>query len=868
VTIQVLDEHSDAPPPRDTRARMHVRQLLEHTSRLSEPLSSEEVARVVVDQAAAAVAATTALMWTVEEPPTHAHLVRATGIPPETQARYARIPLEPWLPMGDAILRRESLFFESRSDYRDRYPDSPGRGYDTDAFHDLSYACLPLVVHGRAIGGVSIVFPGPRAFDEDERVFLTVLAHHAAQALERAWLFERERAMRQRLERLQQLTGALSSATTVEEIARLATRVVTDALGVFAAVLYTTDEKGDLHLLEAFRARETVMAPFKHIPADSALPGARAARERVALYHETEGDIASEPPAVAHATGRGETFRAFAALPLVRDDRVLGVLAFNAGRPRRFTAGERAFAATIAEHCADALARARQYEETRRVKRLLQSVLDHLPVGVVVATPPDGDIVLTNEAMTQLWKTQAFAVKGIDRHKTLRASFADGRTLGHDDWPIMRALRGEVVDGEELRITRADGAERWLFTRAAPIRRDDGAVEAGVVAAIDVTAEKAARASADDAVRAKDEFLAMLGHELRNPLAPIVTALHLMRLRGGGALERERAIIERQVSHLMRLVDDLLDVSRVVRGELRLERAPVEVAAVVADAIEVAGPLVEERRHRLSVSVPRTGLLLNADAERIAQVIANLLTNAAKYTPSGGHIRVVAREEDEQIVLEVADDGAGIAPELLPVVFDAFIQGRQGLDRKEGGLGLGLAIARQLIVAHGGTIAARSEGPGRGTTMVVRLPRAGSSSPASSHLQDDEPREPRSSTRRVLVVDDNPDGAELLREVLTRMGHEVQTAADAPSALQLVQTFAPDIAFLDIGLPVMDGYELARQLRTVADLATTPFVAVTGYAQHDDRLRALANGFTEHLSKPLAPDRVLECIERLCVGRK
>jgi CheY-like chemotaxis protein/anti-sigma regulatory factor (Ser/Thr protein kinase) len=379
-----------------------------------------------------------------------------------------------------------------------------------------------------------------------------------------------------------------------------------------------------------------------------------------------------------------------------------------------------------------------------------------------------------------------------------------------------------------------------------------------------VTAEKAARASADEASRAKDEFLAMLGHELRNPLAPIVTALHLMRLQGSGSLERERAVIERQVSHLVRLVDDLLDVSRVVRGELRLERAPVEVATVVADAIEVAGPLVEERRHRLTVSVPRSGLLLDADAERIAQVVTNLVTNAAKYTPSGGQITVLARADDGQIRLEVADDGAGIAPELLPVVFDPFTQGRQGLDRKDGGLGLGLAIARQLIVAHGGTIEARSAGPGRGTTMVVHLPRADAPSSTRVRSHDVALRESRSAARRVLVVDDNPDAAELLHAVLTQVGHEVRTAADAPSALQLVQTFAPDIAFIDVGLPVMDGYELARQLRRVSNFAITPLVAVTGYAQDDDRRRALANGFTEHLSKPLAPDRVFECIESLC----
>ncbi|HTQ41707.1 MAG TPA: GAF domain-containing protein [Polyangiaceae bacterium] len=861
MTTVHLDERTDAPT--HTRARVHVKQLLELTSRLSEPLPSDEVTRVVVDQAAAAVGASAALMWAVDDPPTHARLMRATGSPPNAD-RYARIPLEPWLPMGDAMLRREAVFFESRAEYQRRYPVSEANDR-SERFRDLSYACLPLVAHGRTIGGVAIVFPGPRGFDDDERCFLNVLAHHAAQALERASLFERAKATRERLEHLQQLTSALSSASTVEEIAQLATRVGTEALGLEAGVVWTIDDRGDLRFLASHGARDHVVGKFLHIPADSDLPGARVVRDRRPLYHEVSQDIDAESPSIGDVLGRGDDFRAYCVLPLVRDDRVLGVLSFGAGRPRRFAPEERSFATTIAEHCADALARARLYDETHRTERRLQNLLDRLPVGIAVAKGPDGDLVFANEALARIWRIKNFETRLQERLAVYRVARPDGSALAFHEYPVVRALKGEIVDGEELRIQRLDGTDGWIHVRAAPVRRDDGTLDVAVVTVVDVTAEKAALSTADEASRAKDGFLAMLGHELRNPLAPIVTALHLMRLRGGGALERERAVIERQVSHLMRLVDDVLDVSRAVRGELRLERAPVEVASVIADAIEVAGPLVEERRHKLTVSVPRTGLLLVADAERIAQVVTNLLTNAAKYTPSGGHITVVARPDGGHIVLEVSDDGAGIAPELLPVVFDAFTQGRQGLDRKQGGLGLGLAIARQLIVAHGGTIEAKSAGPGSGTTMVVRLPRANFSVPvdaASSH--DIAIPEPRGARRRVLVVDDNPDAAELMFDALTEVGHEVRTAADAPSALQIVQTFAPDIAFLDIGLPVMDGYELARQLRRIPALKKTPLVAVTGYAQEDDRQRAFASGFTEHLAKPLTPDRVLGCIERLC----
>jgi PAS domain S-box-containing protein len=648
----------------------------------------------------------------------------------------------------------------------------------------------------------------------------------------------------ERLERVHRLTAAFSAAVTVEEIARLAVRVGAEALGVSAAVLWATDERGDLRLLAAHGAPEALLESIRHVAADSGEPAARAARERRPL--DQESDVESE-----------------CLLPLLREDRTLGVLAVRAGRPQRLSPEERGLAAAIAERCADALARAFVYEEARRAEHRLQSVIDRLPVGIILARPPHADLVLTNEAMARVWRADRC---GDGAPRMRRATFPDGRPVAHEDWPLMRALRGEVVDSQELRITRDDGTEGWVDVRAAPIRRDDGTVEAAVAATVDVTAEKAARAAADEASRAKDEFLAMLGHELRNPLAPIVTALDLMRLQGGGGFERERAVIERQVSHLVRLVDDLLDVSRVVRGALHLERAPVEVAAVVASAIEVAGPFVEERKHRLTVSVPQAGLLLDADAERIAQVLTNLLTNAAKYTPSGGSITVLARADAEDIVIEVADDGVGIGPELLPVVFDAFTQGRQGLDRSEGGLGLGLAIARQLIVAHGGTIEARSDGPGRGTTMVVRLPRAQAPSSADGCPQVAALPGWRLPSRRVLLVDDNADAAKLLHVVLMQLGHEVQTAVDAPSALQLVQTFTPDIAFLDIGLPVMDGYELTRQLRRMPRFAATPLVAVTGYAQYDDRRRAFASGFDEHLAKPLGLDRVLECIERLCAS--
>jgi signal transduction histidine kinase len=806
------------------RARLH--ELLGLTSRLSEPLSAEEVRRVVVDQAHTHVGALTTLMWAVDDPPTHATLVRDVG---PNEARYPRIPLESWLPMGDAMLRCEPLFFESRAEFRERYPIAEKQGATGDPYDNLSFACLPLVVQGRAIGGVAIVFNQPRVFDADVRMFLTVFAHHAAQALERAALLEREKQARERLASLEHLASALSSAATVEEIATLAARIGTETLGILGTALWTTGDGGNLSLLANYGMGDELLAAFRHIPISSELAAARVARDRRPRWCESAGDEEVEPQSIREVRRRHEGFRAYAALPLVRNDGVLGVLAFVAVRPRRFTQDERAFMSTVAEHCADAIARARLYEDARSAQRQLKAILERLPIGVVVARPPDSTLVFTNAAAA-----------GYD------AEIASG--------PLGRALNGEVVDALEVRAPRTDGTEGWMHVSAAPVLRDDGTVEVAVATFVDITAERSA-------LRAKDEFLAMLGHELRNPLTPIVTSLDVMRLRRIDVFAAERAIIERQVRHMTRLVDDLLDVSRAARNDLRLERKPVELSAIVCNAIEVASPLIEERMQKLTVDVPRSGLVVDADRGRLTQVVTNLLGNAAKYTPPHGHIAVTARAVDDRIELEVADDGAGIAPELLSKVFDPFTQGPQGLDRKQGGLGLGLAIARRLISGHDGTIEAKSAGPGRGTVIVVRLPR--SEKPASAPSTRAMPSAaPRRAPRRLLIADDNPDIVSATIAALIEEGYEVRGAADGPSTLRLVETYVPEIAFLDIGLPVMDGYELAKLLRKIPSLAQTKLVAITGYAQEGDRERALASGFVEHLSKPFDLDELLACLDR------
>jgi signal transduction histidine kinase/ActR/RegA family two-component response regulator len=352
---------------------------------------------------------------------------------------------------------------------------------------------------------------------------------------------------------------------------------------------------------------------------------------------------------------------------------------------------------------------------------------------------------------------------------------------------------------------------------------------------------------AEAASRAKDEFLAILGHELRNPLAPIVTALDLMKARGG-APERELAVIERQTRHLVRLVDDLLDVSRIARGLVTLEKEPIELAEVVEKAIEMAEPLIEQRTQRLEVEV-EPGLVVYGDSTRLAQVVGNLLTNAAKYTPAGGSIDVRGAREGEDAVVRVRDTGVGIEPAMLPAVFDMFVQERQALDRARGGLGLGLTIVKSLVEAHGGTVSAHSEGPGKGSEFSIRLPaaRVRASTP---RIEMPDVASARTGMR-VLVVDDNEDAALLMADALAHKGLDTRTAAEANEALALFDTFHPEVAILDIGLPVIDGYQLARALRARPGGDRLYLIALTGYGQAMDRERALAAGFDHHLVKPV-----------------
>jgi signal transduction histidine kinase/CheY-like chemotaxis protein len=493
-------------------------------------------------------------------------------------------------------------------------------------------------------------------------------------------------------------------------------------------------------------------------------------------------------------------------------------------------------------------------------RRAFLDALQDAPAAIAVFCGPDHVFEFANRAYTDMVGKRPILGRPI-RQALPEFESPDNRA-------ILQSLdaayaSGEAMTLQSLPVTLACGSrgtpEECVFqVLLQPLRGRCGAIDRVVLVAVDVTELTNARRRADIASRTKDEFLAMLGHELRNPLAPILTGLQLMRLKKVTGADRELSSIERQVKHLVSLVDDLLDVSRVTRGTIQLHKSRIHLGDAVARALEIASPLLEERRHHLEIEVPRTDAFeLDADIDRVAQVLANLLTNAAKYTDPGGRICVTASRTDADIVVRVRDTGIGISPGMLPRVFDCFAQESQGKDRSQGGLGLGLAIVKSLVELHSGHVRAWSDGVGSGAEFEVCLP-APSSGEAAIKVGGIRRRATASNgnRRRILVVDDNEDAADLLGESLTLHGHEIRLVADGPSALAVAKDFRPEIALLDIGLPGMDGYELGMRLRDLPGLADVRLIAVTGYGQESDRRRSAEAGFDCHLVKPVDVERL------------
>jgi PAS domain S-box-containing protein len=472
--------------------------------------------------------------------------------------------------------------------------------------------------------------------------------------------------------------------------------------------------------------------------------------------------------------------------------------------------------------------------------------------------------MLDPEGRVSSWNHGAELIKGYKAEEILGRHFstfypADALARGWPEHELQVARAEGRFEDEGWRV-RKDGTLFWANVVITALYDQDRRLRGFAKITRDLTERKRIEALEEADLR-RNEFLAMLSHELRNPLAPIKNALSVMRLSGVSepSLDWARSVVERQVSHLTRLVDDLLDVSRIAVGKITLQRKLIDVAQVVTVGVEASRPLIDSRGHSLSVVMPPEPLPIEGDLTRLSQALTNLLNNAAKYTPPPGEIHLAVEKEGGVVAIRVRDTGVGITADLLPKIFELFTQGERPLDRSEGGLGIDLTLAQRLIKLHGGSIEAMSDGPGQGSELVVRLPLA--AAPAQSCSSGPRPAEARTAgPRRVLVVDDNLDAAESLEILLQLWGHQARSANDGPQALALVADFQPEIILLDIGLPGMDGYEVARQIRELPTGRGALIVAVTGYGRSSDRLQSQDAGFDHHLVKPVQPEVLQELI--------
>ena len=504
-------------------------------------------------------------------------------------------------------------------------------------------------------------------------------------------------------------------------------------------------------------------------------------------------------------------------------------------------------------------------DDLREAEERMRSVVDHV-LDAIITIDERGRVTTFNRAAERIFGYTGREVIG----QNVKMLMPEPYKSEHDRYVenYLGTGKAKIIGvGREVVGLRKDGMTFPMELAISEFRLGKSRYFTGIVR--DITDRKRLEAELNQrlqdlaqADRQKNEFLAMLGHELRNPLAPMTNALYLMRRARSDAsmVEEAQSMIERQLQHLVRLVDDLLDISRIVQGkiELRLER--VALADVIRRATETAQPVVDAHGHVLDVNVPQRPIYVMGDRMRLAQAVSNLLNNAAKYSTRPGTIRIQLEQAGSQATTTVGDEGEGIAPDMLPRVFDLFVQGEHTLARSGGGLGIGLTLVRRVAEMHNGSVSAYSAGRGKGSRFAITLPVLPESAPAAHAAQQPSHTVSQRASRRVLVIDDNVDAATTVARLLELAGHTVRCAHDGPTGLQLAEQFNPEVVLLDIGLPGMDGYEVARRLRASARFATVRLIALTGYGQSEDRRHSRDAGFDLHLTKPVAPELIEEAI--------
>ncbi len=775
-------------------------------------------------------------------------------------------------------------------------------------------ACLP-VPAGDGIGGALVLHFGEvQSFDDGARHALSALASEVGHAWERLRLMDAAFTARTRLVVLAEASARfLEAGSDRTALLEAAAAAVSEASGD-ACLVDLSQEQGEARPWTQLHHPDPVAGAALAELRGAARALADAVRAEATRSGDTvfrpvvePGTLSSAAPAAAPWLERWPV-HGFLAAPLRVGGRPFGILAVFRHRPHApYTMDDRLLLEGLADRAAVAIA----YQRLAANERAAARRQTHLAAAARAFSEVQGDPAEVQRAVARrgaaalrarftLWGLHSGGpgpeplaahptprgVLRVDPDRAETDAAAAAIRTGLPASVLAEPQRAGPCDSSAVAVPlRIDGtvvgalsasrrARRRGFSSGEKEMLADLAVHAALALAhswkrTELEAERRrlanVLASAQDASRAKDEFIAMLSHELRNPLSPIVTALEIMRLHAPAAAQRERAVIERQVSHLVRLVDDLLDVSRVIRGKVRLERRVLLLHDVVGRAVEQASPLLEERRHALVLEVAE-GLRLDGDEHRLAQVVANLLTNAARYTDPGGRIVLRAVAEGKDAKISVTDNGIGISPALMPRIFDLFVQGERALDRTPGGLGIGLTIVRSLVDLHGGRVSVESAGRKRGSTFTVWLPLATGVPAAPSPAAPRAEPSPTPSGVRVLVVDDNEDAADLLAEALRSRGHEVRVAFDGPTALAAVEKDPPRIALLDLGLPVMDGFELARRLRERLGQHTPSLVAVTGYGQEPDRRASAQAGFDAHLVKPVDLEDICAVVERLAAA--
>ncbi|HVS38683.1 MAG TPA: ATP-binding protein [Gemmataceae bacterium] len=816
---QPAEGERPSPRRRHAKAVDRLQRLQVLAAALSHAVTSAQVADVIVAQGMAALDACTGVLAVLNEGRAVFECLRMVGYPPEMVEAYRTFPADgPW-PIAEAVREGRPILLENLTQRKERYSAAGSHGA-----HPNGAAVAVPMKQGDVEGGLWFGFAGDRSFDEEDRTFLAAVADLGAQALERARLYDAERAARQRAEREVEDRKAAERALRESE-ERL--RTLSDNLPLGAVYQIVGDGAGGRRFsyVSAGVAGMLGVTPAEVMADAGLLHG---------LIHDQDKPrlAAGEEAAVRNMAAFDGEFRSW-----TRSGRLRWIHCRSA--PRLLPDGQLAWEGVVM----DVTDRKKAEEALDRERELLQAIIDTIPVMITVYEP-DTKVLRLNPAFERIvgWSTREAAGVSL-----MEQCYPDPECRERVA-EFMRSCRDGWMD---IRMTTRDGRE--IETSWANVRLSD-ATHIGI--GIDISDRKRMEQTLREADRRKDEFLAMLGHELRNPLAPIRNAVQVLGLLGSADphLQTARDVIDRQVMHMTRLVDDLLDVSRITRGKVRLHKERIDLASIVAAAVEHTRPAFESRRRPLAVTMPPETLWLEGDRTRLAQVLGNLLTNAAKYSEGDGDVSLTAARDAGEVVVRVRDQGVGIPSELLPHVFDLFTQGQPTLARSEGGLGVGLTVVKSLVEMHGGRVEAHSDGPGRGSEFVVRLPLL----PIAEHPEPPAVKDaaPQAPARRVLVVDDNRDAADSMAVILRAGGHEVATAYDGPSGAAAALEFLPDVVLLDLGLPGMSGYEVAVRLRQEPALRRTLLIAVTGYGQEEDRRRARLAGFDVHLVKPTDPEAI------------